>query len=99
MTVSRDVGERFGTSNGNFGPDTYYRRVWRVDVAEPGRYRVSVGGAGPDSGYFLDLGHSPPAGPVQIWIWTGIAALIVLALWLLGRGIAYMRRTSVEAPG
>lgn len=90
--ISRDVGERFGTANGNFGPDTYFRRVWRIDVPRAGRYRVSVGGAGPDPGYLLDLGHSPPAGPVQIWLWTGIAAAIVLALWLAARVIANRKR-------
>jgi amino acid transporter len=98
-TISRDVGERFGTANGEFGPDTNFKRVWRIEVPRAGRYRVSVGGAGPDPGYLLDLGHSPPAGPVQIWIWTGIAALIVLALWLLARGAAYLRRSSVETTG
>jgi hypothetical protein len=96
--INRDVGEHFGTANGEFGPDTYFRRIWRVDVARAGRYRVSVGGAGRDPGYLLDLGHSPPAGPGQIWLWTGIAAFVVLALWLLARGIAYLRRSSVEAP-
>lgn len=90
--ISRDVGERFGTANGNFGPDSYFRRVWRIDVARAGRYRVSVGGAGPDPGYLLDLGHSPPAGPGQIWLWTGIAAAAVLALWLAGWAIANRRR-------
>jgi hypothetical protein len=60
--IIRDVGERSGTANGNFGLDTYYKRVWRIDVPSIGRYRVNVGGAGPDPGYFLDLGHSPPAG-------------------------------------
>ena len=96
--ISRDVGEQFGTANGNFGPDTYYRRVWRIDVAEAGRYRVSVGGAGPDPGYLLDLGHSPPAGPVQIWLWTGIAAALVLALWFVGRAIAGRRRAEEISP-
>lgn len=91
--IRRDVGERFGTANGNFGPDTYFRRVWRIDVPRAGRYRVSVGGAGPDPGYRLDLGHSPPAGPLQIWLWTGIATALVLALWLAGRLLASRRRT------
>jgi hypothetical protein len=90
--ISRDVGERSGTANGNFGPDTYYKRVWRIDVPQAGRYRVSVGGAGPESGYFLDLGHSPPAGPWQIWLWTGIAAAAWLVLWLLGRVVVGRRR-------
>jgi hypothetical protein len=90
--ITRDVGEQFGTANGNFGPDTYYRRVWRIDVAEAGRYRVSVGGAGPDPGYLLELGHSPPAGPLQIWLWTGILAALVLALWLIGRFVATRQR-------
>jgi hypothetical protein len=88
VAITRDVGERFGTASGNFGPDDYFRRVWRIDVPRAGRYRVSVGGAGPDPGYFLDLGHSPPAGPVQIWLWTAIAAAILLALWLAARVIA-----------
>ena len=96
--VSRDVGEQFGTSNGDFGPDDLFRRVWRIDVARDGRYRVSVGGAGPDSGYFLDLGHSPPAEAASIWLWTGIAALVVLALWLLNRGVARRRGSSVSTP-
>jgi hypothetical protein len=58
------------------------------------RLRVSVGGAGPDSGYLLDLdlGHSPPAGPWRIWLWTGIAAAAFLALWLVGRALASRRR-------
>jgi hypothetical protein len=90
--ISRDVGESFGTSNGNFGPDTYYRRVWRIDVPRAGRFQVSVGGAGPDPGYFLDLGNSPPVGSATIWLWTGIAAAGLLALWLLGRAVAYLRR-------
>ncbi len=87
-SISRDVGERSGTANGNFGPDTYYKRVWRIDVPTAGRYRVSVGGAGPDSGYFLDLGTGPPAGAGQIWLWAGIVAAAWLALWLLGRLVA-----------
>ncbi len=91
--VSRDVGEQFGTANGEFGPDIYFRRVWRVEVARAGRYRVSVGGAGPDPGYSLDLGHSPPAGPWQIWLWTGIAAAAVLVLWLVARAVASRRRS------
>jgi hypothetical protein len=90
--ISRDVGEGFGTAAGKFGPNDYFRRVWRVDVPQAGRYRVSVGGAGPDPGYFLDLGHSPPAGTGQIWLWTGIVAAAVLALWLLGRAVAGRRR-------
>ncbi len=90
--ISRDVGERSGTANGNFGPDTYYKRVWRIDVPRAGRYRVSVGGAGPDSGYFLDLGNSPPAGAGQIWLWTGIVAAAWVLLWLLGRLVADRRR-------
>jgi hypothetical protein len=91
-TITRDVGEQFGTANGEFGPDQHYRRVWRVDIPSAGRYRVSVGGAGPDPGYFLDLGHSPPAGPVQIWLWTGIAVAALLALWLLGRALVGRKR-------
>lgn len=90
--VSRDVAERFGTSSGNFGPDDYFIRVWRIDVPRAGSYRVSVGGAGPDPGYLLDLGHSPPAGSVEIWLWTGIAAAILLALWLAARVVAGRRR-------
>jgi hypothetical protein len=89
--IKRDVGERSGTANGNFGPDTYYKRVWRIDVPSAGRYRVSVGGAGPDSGYLLDLGHSSPAGPWQIWLWTGIAAAAWLVLWLLARVVGRRR--------
>jgi hypothetical protein len=91
-TIIRDVGEQFGTANGEFGPDQHYRRVWRVNVPSAGRYQVSVGGAGPDPGYLLDLGHSPPAGPLQIWLWTGIAAAAALALWLLGRAVASRKR-------
>lgn len=90
--VSRDVGERSGTANGNFGPDTYYKRVWRIDVPRAGRYRVSVGGAGRDSGYFLDLGHSPPAGPWQIWLWTAIVAAAWIVLWAVGRVVVGRRR-------
>jgi hypothetical protein len=92
--IVRDVGQQFGTANGEFGPDQHYRRVWGVDVPRDGRYRVVAGGAGPDSGYFLDLGHGPPAGPISIWLWTGIAALAVLVAWLLGRLVAARRRTS-----
>jgi hypothetical protein len=95
--ISRDVGEQFGTANGEFGPDQHYRRVWRIDVPRSGRYRVTVGGAGPDSGYLLDLGHSPPAGPIAIWLWTGIAALLVVVLWFAGRGLAYVRRPAATA--
>jgi hypothetical protein len=95
--ITRDVGQQFGTSSGNFSPDQTYRRVWQVDVARPGRYRVSVGGLGPDSGYLLDLGHSPPAGSISIWLWTGIAALLVIVLWLLARGVAYLRRSPSAA--
>ncbi len=91
-TITRDVGEQFGTANGEFGPDQHYRRVWRLDVPSAGRYRVTVGGAGPDPGYFLDLGTSPPAGPGQIWLWTGIAAALVLALWLIARALASRER-------
>ena len=95
--ITRDVGEQFGTANGEFGPDQHYRRVWRVGVPRSGRYRVTVGGAGPDSGYLLDLGHSPPAGPITIWLWTGIAALLVIAVWLVSRGVAYVRRPARAA--
>jgi hypothetical protein len=95
--ITRDVGEQFGTANGEFGPDQHYRRVWQVDVPRRGRYRVAVGGAGPDSGYFLDLGHSPPAGPITIWLWTSIAALLVVVLWLVSRGVAYVRRPARAA--
>jgi hypothetical protein len=90
-TITRDVGERSGTANGKFGPDTYYKRVWRIDVPQAGGYRVSVGGAGPDSGYFLDLGTSPPAGAGQIWLWTAIAAAAFLILWLAARALTGRR--------
>lgn len=97
--ITRDVGEQFGTANGEFGPDQHYRRVWRINVPGSGRYRVAVGGAGPDSGYLLDLGHSPPAGPIEIWLWTGIAALLVVVLWLLGRVAAHSGRSRrADAP-
>jgi hypothetical protein len=44
LAISRDVGERSGTANGNFGPDTYDKQAWRIDVPRAGRYRVSVVG-------------------------------------------------------
>jgi hypothetical protein len=89
--VTRDVGQQFGTASGNFSPDQTYRRVWQIDVARAGRYRVSVGGADPQSAYFLDLGHGPPAGSLSIWLWAGIAALIVGAIWGLGNVVERRR--------
>jgi hypothetical protein len=53
------------------------------------RLRIEPLGGGPAAEVSRE-----PAGPFSIWLWTGIAAAGVLALWLVARAVSGRKRAS-----
>lgn len=89
-TLTRDRGTQFGSggSNGQNGSSGIsYRRIFRLDVPHTGSYDVTATGARPNDGYRLGFGNGPPYSAWTIWKLTGIAMLVVLALWFAARAL------------
>jgi hypothetical protein len=91
VPLTRDIGGQFGASGNGRDEGDDLRRVWRADVPAAGSYRFTASGAGPDSGFTLDLGHGPPISSAEIWGIGGIAALAVCLAWLLARVLLQAR--------
>jgi hypothetical protein len=87
-SVVRDVGGDYSGSPGKTervnGEANSYRRVWIVQVAQAGEYRVVTGPAGfanPNE-WTVDAGIAPSLGAVQVWERVLIPYGALLVLWI-----------------
>lgn len=92
--LTRDRGGQFGLTDRARSDD--FRRIWRLDTARAGAYRVTVSGVdSADDPRQLTFGHGPPASAIEIWEIAGIVMLAVLLGWTAARLVA---RTRAIAP-
>jgi hypothetical protein len=97
VRLTRDVGGSFGPSGRT--SSVSYRRVFKATIPRAGAYRVSSGGTTGDGGYAVEFGHAPAAIGGRIWEYAGIAALVALVAWLIGRATGLLRAPAPSPSG
>jgi hypothetical protein len=80
--------EAVGLKDGRlFGPESRPGSEVELTADREAQILVAAPGFANPRGLFLDIGHSPGLGDLQIWERVGIAWLALLALWLAARTV------------